>query len=94
MITTSCNFYDIVECLPNEQEVKQLSSNSSCVYSGGIVSHLCRSKRYIFVNFFSVFQNMSRKIIRALLTFFLTFIATLLAVMLAMGTLQVMIYFY
>jgi len=68
MITTSWNFYDIVKCLPNEQEVKQLSCISSGMYSEGAVLHICRGKRYIFVGFFSLFQSMSRKMIRALLS--------------------------
>ena len=45
-----------------------VSSNSSGVYSEGIVSHLCRGKRYIFVSFFSLFQNMSRKKLRILVS--------------------------
>jgi hypothetical protein len=96
MLTTSWNFYDIVECLPNEQEVKQLSSISSGMYSEDIVSHICRGKRYIFVGFFILFQNMSSRddMNTPFLTLFGTCIETLLTVTLAMGTLQVMIHFY
>lgn len=95
MLTTSWNFYDIVKCLPSEQEARQLSSNSSGMYSERIVSHLCRGKRYIFVGFFSLFQNMFRKRIRALLSsHFSELLSKALPVMLAMETLQVMIYFY
>jgi hypothetical protein len=93
LITTGWYFYDIVTCLPSEQEVKQLRSNSSGMYSERIVSHLCRGKRYIFVGFFSLFQNMSRKRIEHS-SRSSELLSKLLPVMLGMETLQVMIYFY
>jgi len=64
--------------------------------SDGIVSRICRGKRYIFVGFLQSFPKYVSKedTSTPLLTFFGTFIETLLPIMLAMEILQVMIYFY
>jgi hypothetical protein len=96
MLTKSWKFYDVVECLPSEQEVKELSSNSSGMYSEGIVSHLCRGQTLHFRGFLHYFPKYVSKedTSTPLLTFFGTFIETLLPLMLAIETLQVMIYFY